>query len=312
MANERGKAIDNTHLDLDRAEERNLIHRDYIAHVLRWTHVAKKLGMSSRYKGAYLLDVGCGVDFNMAKMLYSNRFVVPQYVAVDYNASSRFKLDMFHTGKFPLTPYGGVDFATDQVSVVDDRLVVRGDASEGNHRLPNTIVSFEVIEHVEPAHARAMLRKIHAILSECQRVHGEDVVAYISTPCYDERVGAAANHVNEMTRDALGAVLEDVGFEIVENYGTFASIRDYRDRMFEERPELRSLWDGLTDYYDTHMLANIFAPLYPQYARNNIWIVKPANEIFSPDRRFPPLESVTGPWSSSDRWMELANDSYGV
>ena len=43
MANARGKEIDNTHLSIDQAEERGFIHRDYIAHCLRWTHVAKYL-----------------------------------------------------------------------------------------------------------------------------------------------------------------------------------------------------------------------------------------------------------------------------
>ena len=40
MANARGKEIDNTHLSIDQAEARGFIHRDYIAHCLRWTHVS--------------------------------------------------------------------------------------------------------------------------------------------------------------------------------------------------------------------------------------------------------------------------------
>ena len=56
MANARGKEIDNTHLSIDQAEERGFIHRDYIAHCLRWTHVAKYLHLKSRYKTARIID----------------------------------------------------------------------------------------------------------------------------------------------------------------------------------------------------------------------------------------------------------------
>ena len=52
MANIRGKAMDNTHLSIDQAEKRGFIHRDYIAHCLRWSHVAKFMGEKSRYKTA--------------------------------------------------------------------------------------------------------------------------------------------------------------------------------------------------------------------------------------------------------------------
>ena len=64
MANARGKEIDNTHLSIDQAEERGFIHRDYIAHCLRWTHVAKYLHLKSRYKKASILDIGCGKDMH--------------------------------------------------------------------------------------------------------------------------------------------------------------------------------------------------------------------------------------------------------
>ena len=50
MANARGKSIDNTHLSIDQAEERGFIHRDYIAHCLRWTHVAKWMGKPANLK----------------------------------------------------------------------------------------------------------------------------------------------------------------------------------------------------------------------------------------------------------------------
>src|SRR6478752_3358418 len=119
MANERGKAIDNTHLSIDQAEARGFIHRDYIAHCLRWTHVAKYL--QSKYKDARVLDVGCGVDLPMARLLYSSRLIVNDYVGVEYNKSHKFKMEPFHSGKFPISAYGSMDFANNTVAYAVDR-----------------------------------------------------------------------------------------------------------------------------------------------------------------------------------------------
>ena len=37
------RKIDKTMLSIDNAESRGFLHRDYIAHCLRWTHVTKYL-----------------------------------------------------------------------------------------------------------------------------------------------------------------------------------------------------------------------------------------------------------------------------
>ena len=73
MANARGKTVDTTYLSVDQATERGFLHRDYIAHCLRWSHVIKYLGTSARYKTAKILDVGCGKEMPLAKSLHSSR-----------------------------------------------------------------------------------------------------------------------------------------------------------------------------------------------------------------------------------------------
>jgi hypothetical protein len=315
MANARGKHIDGTHLSADAAEERVIIHRDLIAHVFRWTHVAKYVAANMRYKKAKVLDAGCGVDLPLARMMYSNRFIALDYAGVDYNKSDKFKLDMFKSGKFPMSAYGGVDFASKQVLVrspefdsKEDHVVyIDGDKEEGEHDLPNIITSFEVIEHVEPSHARAMLRKIGVIMRHAKEA-GETPVAFISTPCYDQHTGAADNHVNEMTYLALGGLIEDLGFEIEAHYGTFASIKDYKDKMLESNPEVRWLWEKLRGYYDSNVLATIFAPVFPQHARNVLWTLRIAPQSYS--RKFAPLIEAPKPWSSSELWEQLASDDH--
>lgn len=294
MANIRGKAIDNTHLSIDVAEDRGFIHRDYLAHCHRWSHVMKWLGQQHRYKDAVILDVGCGKDVPMGKMLYSSKYIPQLYIGVDYNKN--LNLEPFHTGKFPIKTVTGFAFpnGVDWHGTKDDgwELVINGQ----HFQVPNVVVSFEVIEHVEPAHARSILSTIHDIVQNS----GGD--AFISTPCYSADVGAAGNHVSEITRSALGAALEDLGFSIEGNFGTFASIRDYKEAL--EADGHGPLFNRLRDYYDTNLLATIFAPLYPEHSRNNLWHLKAASPGYV--RKFPPLKEVPGPWTSSEKWQELA------
>ena len=60
---------------------RGQIHRDYIAHCLRWSYVLKqvKIGMN-------IIDVGCG-SFPLLKALYSNKLKPSLYVGVDIRRS---------------------------------------------------------------------------------------------------------------------------------------------------------------------------------------------------------------------------------
>lgn len=312
MANARGKAIDNTHLSIDQAEARGFIHRDYIAHCLRWTHVAKYL--QSRYKTARVLDVGCGVDLPLARLLYSSRLIVNDYVGVEYNASHKFKTEPFHSGKFPISAYGSIDFADEQkvelraatysgpVEGKECVIFYKGDNDECEHLLPNTIVSFEMIEHIEPGHCRDVMNKVWRIMNRTQKFMGENPVAFISTPCWDPNVGAAANHVNEMTYMALGALFEDLGFKVEKVAGTFASQRDYKDHL----EDLRPAYDALSEHYDSNYLATIFAPLFPQYSRNALWTLRALKEGEEYERKFPPLNDVPGRWTSSENWIDLA------
>jgi hypothetical protein len=136
--------------------------------------------------------------------------------------------------------------------------------------------------------------------------------AYISTPCFNG--SAAENHINEMTYQALGGLLEDLGFAILEHYGTFASISDYQKQLMDDSGHGSYTAEGvltafgafneLRSYYDTNVLATIFAPLYPQFSRNVLWVL--SNSV--PEgyvRKFQPLKKAAKPWSSSEQWETL-------
>ena len=274
MPNARGKSIDKTFLSVDNAEDRGFIHRDYLAHCLRWTHVCKYLAQHQRYKEAKILDVGCGRELPLAKTLYSSRYIPKEYVGVDYGPINDDAIaTLSKTDKFPGTYVPGTDITT--VDLQPKQF--------------NLITCFEVFEHVEPEHGVRMLRSLLFMLSDDGRL-------MLSTPCYNERTGAADNHVNETTYEALGSILETVGFRVEANYGTFASIRDYEQDVLEDR--LGPAFDKLREYYDTNYLATIFAPLYPHRSRNVLWVLRKATSFNEP-RNFKVLEQIQQPWSQS-------------
>jgi len=86
MANARGKEIDTTYLSIEQAETRGFIHRDYIAHCLRWSHVIKHLSQRGLYRDARILDIGCGKETPLAKTMYTSKMspVDGYYIGVDY------------------------------------------------------------------------------------------------------------------------------------------------------------------------------------------------------------------------------------
>lgn len=269
------RQFDKTHLSIDLAEERGIVHRDYIKHCLAWSHVAMRL--RSCYKTAKILDIGCGKDVPLARTLYSNKMIPERYVGVDLNKLELPK--MLEGKKMPVELHSG------------NFLEMEFDFT------PDVIVSFEVAEHMAPRHCRAYLEKIWSLL-------GDESMAIISTPCFNG--SAALNHINEMTYTALGALLEDIGFGIEDHYGTFASIKDYKHLI--EHAGLAETFERLREYYDTNFLSVIFAPLFPEASRNCLWVLRKTR---TSERKFPELAKVPEPWSSSPEYGDLDKKAIG-
>jgi hypothetical protein len=235
-----GKSIDKTYLSLDKAEERLFLHRDYIAHCLRWTHIVKYLQEKQRYKTAWVLDIGCGKEAPLIKTLYTSRLLPAFYVGIDVG---------------PIVP--GIDFSNHPQVVLMPELNAIEITPESSYDL---IVMFEVLEHVEKAAGIELLAHIYKFM-------GPNTVFFMSTPCYNGK-DKAGNHVYEWVFDELQDQLQDLGFLITNAWGTFASIRDYKHLLNEG--ELH-VFNKLSNYYDVNYLSTIFAPLYPAHSRNCLW-----------------------------------------
>lgn len=297
MANARGKAIDKTHLSVDQAEARGFLHRDYLAHCLRWSHVIKFLSKKQQFKTARILDIGCGKEMPLIKTLHSMRMapVDGYYIGLDINNMEI--PAQFANTKFQPEIFGNVDFASDDVKLLksdDDEPVYSMDICDYEYPCPTIITCFEVIEHVEPEHAFRILQKI------AQLAEYYEATVFISTPNFDPHVGAAANHVNEMKYEVTEQLLSHAGLEVVQSYGTFASIKDYQHLLDNKLNGLSGLFGELREYYDTNVLACLLAPLFPAQSRNALWVCTP-----DPTSDRASFSHIPEPWSSSANYKIL-------
>lgn len=227
--------------------ERHIYHRDQFAHYFRWSHVLKNARI-----GQTILDMGCGSG-EMLEVFYRNRYRPKQFVGLDV----REKTIGQNQEKF-----GKLDFA--EFKAMD--LCEYFDLGQTF----DVITSFEVIEHI--GHDN-----IDIFLENMKRHANENTVIYISTPNYDPRVGAAKNHllgpgkeIGEWDHFKLQEKLLE-HFDIVKKYGTFASIRDYKPLLNGWQ---KQMFDELSEYYDTNILACLMAPMFPEQSRNTLWVLK--------------------------------------
>lgn len=229
--------------------ERHIYHRDQFAHYLRWSHVLKNAKI-----GQTILDFGCGSG-EILEVFYRNRYKPKQYLGLDI----RTKTIEENSKKFEK-----LDFAEfRQCDLCQDELDL-GQSFD-------IITCFEVIEHIGHDNADAFLDNI---AYHCNK----NTVVYLSTPNYDPQVGAANNHllgpnkeVGEWDHFELQEKLSEY-FDIEKKYGTFASIKDYKDDLTGWKKEA---FDELKEYYDVNLLSNMMAPMIPaEHARNCLWVLR--------------------------------------
>lgn len=247
-ANKQG--YNTTQLTPQEAFNRHIYHRDMFCHYLRWSHVLKNAKI-----GQTILDFGCG-SAEMLEVFYRNRYRPKKYLGLDIRA----KTIAENAEKFK-----NLDFAEFR----------QADLCQSELDLGQTfdvITCFEVIEHIGHKNADAFLDNISY---HCDK----NTVIYLSTPNYDPQVGAAENHmlgkdgneVGEWDHFELQDKLSEY-FTIEKKYGTFASIKDYKEDLTGWKKEA---FEELKKYYDTNLLANMMAPMIPaEHARNCLWVLK--------------------------------------
>lgn len=253
------KVYNTTDLDPEQTFERHVFHRDQFAHYLRWTHVLKEAKI-----GDTVVDFGCGKG-ELLEVLYRNRFKPLSYTGLDIRpktieaANERFS-------KLPFSvEFVCVDLIDPDSSGLDDEYFKTLKADK--------VVSFEVAEHVGK-------QNIDIFLKNFKECGNENARYYLSTPNYDAEVGAAGNHTydsgdgrgvapQEWEHFALQQHIEDAGFKIINKFGTFASQRDYKGSLNDWQ---KKMFEAVSAYYDSNLVANIMAPVIePELARNTLW-----------------------------------------
>ena len=65
--------------------------------------------------------------------------------------------------------------------------------------------------------------------------------------------------------------LEKTGFVIIEKFGTFASQKDI-NFLINKNEHVKFVYDLAKKYYDNELLSCFFAFLFPENARNCLWV----------------------------------------
>lgn len=247
------KVYNTTDLDPETTFERHVFHRDQFAHYLRWTHILKVSKI-----GDTIVDFGCGKG-NLLEVLYRNKFKASKYTGIDIRKQTIGQAQ---------EKYSKVDWAE---FICDDLIIPKIDY---NQLQADRVCSFEVMEHVGKQNADLFLQNMR----DCGN---ENATYYVSTPNFDEKVGAAGNHTYD-SGDERGVDVQEFGhlelqdiflkyFEIQEYFGTFASIRDYKPLMNDWQLQM---FNAISQYYDSNLVSNIMAPLFPAQSRNTLWVLK--------------------------------------
>lgn len=247
------KKYNTTDLDPVSTFERHVFHRDQFAHYLRWSHIVKEAKI-----GETVVDFGCGKG-NMLEVFYRNKFKCAKFIGIDIRKQT------IEAAKEKFKPVEWAEFYTDDlIFPTMDYKQFQGDK----------VCSFEVAEHVGK-------QNIDAFLSNMRDCGNENATYYISTPNYDEKVGAAGNHTYD-SGDGRGVAIHEFAhaelqghikkyFTIEKKFGTFASIKDYKHLLNEWQVQM---FESLKEYYDSNLLSVIMAPFFPEQSRNTLWVLK--------------------------------------
>lgn len=232
------------------------LHRDYSGHFWRWSFARRFITIKHN-----VLEIGCGEDRPLSKILVGGAAAhVNHYTGVDLN---KLKTSNSQRLKF----IGEFNF-------VERHKELLKDTPEGF----DVVVHYEVIEHMKVEHGIKLLKAAFAALKP-------GGVMLMSTPCYDG-VRHAANHIHEYTVPELQKYTEKAGFVVEQRYGVFMDIKHIGKSVPQDtgtqdvaklQAAIKAVRTGLEGYFDNDALSCIFAPLYPDHARNNLWICrKPA------------------------------------
>lgn len=239
------------------------LHRDYSAHFFRWSFVRRWMN-----KTQSVLEVGCGQDLPLAKVLVRGiNFYCSHYTGVDLNSLPNWSNQR-------CTLHSNFNFVERYIELLTNQ-------PDGWDNL----VNLEVIEHMRVDHGKHLLAAMFA----CTKPGGR---LFISTPVYSGN-RQAANHIHEYTIEELREALEEAGYIVEKRFGTFMDLRHIKANQPKgvSHEAVLEVCEALSVYFDNDAISNFFGPLYPDHAKNNLWVCRrPAQATensTSPTRKRP-------------------------
>lgn len=238
---------------LEPSQYSRYVHRDYAAHFFRWGFASRAVVAQARElkRKIRILDVGCGEDAPMATVLsfHGPWNDVLLYLGVDVKPLKK-------------KPKSGWIQIMDEFDFTTRWKEVRDLGPF------DVMTCFEAIEHMDPEAGARMLRAGRRMLTP------ETGRWYLSTPTFDG-VHKAECHIQEYTVEELAEMIDDAGLDIERRHGTFGNVKALEKAASSRH---RAVMDELAEYYGNDVMSTIFAPLYPDASRNNIWVLKRREE----------------------------------
>jgi SAM-dependent methyltransferase len=236
------------------------LHRDYSAHFFRWSFARRLIK-----KTDHVLDLGCGVDQPLKRVLLeaAGGALCASYCGVDLNPLKA-------SGNQHVLLFGETDFTS---PAGYKKVMTQGQSDVGF----DVVVHLEIIEHMPVEAGKRLLKHAYQALKP-------GGLMLMSTPVYDGK-HHAANHIHEYTVPELEAAVRKAKFTVERRFGTFMDVKHIGKANSGNgacsTPELVALdaaikvvKPALAEYFDNDALSNIFGPLYPDHARNNLWVCR--------------------------------------
>ena len=221
------------------------LSRDYTAAFFRWSCVRRHVSSNDD-----VLDVGCGFDHPVLDILTRSRAVgMNTYCGIDaceIKKSNNLRVTLKSDFNF-------VERWQELLRPEPDRY--------------DAVICFEVIEHMRKEFGEKLLRGCFELLRRGGKM-------LLSTPVYDGRK-QYFNHVHEYTINELLILLEKTGFIIKQRHGTLMNLRFLKKSSGLDEvtaDAVRVISNELKKYFDNDALSCIFAPMFPDYARLNVWV----------------------------------------
>lgn len=238
------KTYDTTQLHT--AQHQYRLSRDYAAHCFRWGWASRAI--SSAGRDVTVLDLGCGTDTPLARIINADLDAGPRLArmtCVDFGAITR------------APAYRWLETREHFDVTKSWRQLEKADL----------VFCFEVLEHMPKPRGVLLLKAIAKLIAD-------DGYALLSTPVFSGRM--AKNHVHEWGVDELQQALDKAGLDVVDRWGTFMPYRKVvRALKAAGLLEVLDTYERLRRFYDDEVLANFLAPIFPDYASNNVWKLRP-------------------------------------